>query len=391
MFQNKCKICVVTGTRADYGLMYWVLKELETSARFELQLIVTGMHLSPEFGLTYKAIEHDGFSINYKIEMLTSSDTPVGIAKAIGLGTIGFADAFAQLQPDILMLFGDRYELLAAAQSALVARIPIAHVFGGDTTEGAFDEAIRHSITKMSHLHFVSNAKSAQRVKQLGEDPARVFTVGSPALDHIHHLKLLSRKELSQALEFEFKKQNFIVTFHPVTLENNTSEQQFKELLLALDELGTEAGIIFTLPNSDTNGRAIIKLIGEFTATHSHAKAFTSLGQLKYLSAIRQVDAVIGNSSSGIYEVPSFGKPTVNIGDRQKGRLQATTVINCEAKKDSILEAVKQSLEMNCLQAVNPYGDGHSAKKIVGILESIQSYQELLKKHFFEVAESGSN
>ncbi len=384
---KKRKICVITGTRAEYGLLYWLMKDIQQDPQLELELVVTGMHLSPEFGLTYKAIEQDGFVIKEKVEMLLSSDSAVGITKSIGLATIGFAEVFERLKPDIIVLLGDRYEILAAAQAALIARIPIAHIAGGDTTEGAFDEAIRHSITKMSHVHFVTNEVSARRVRQLGENPDYIFTVGSPGIDQIKRLKLLKRTELEKELDFKFLKNNLVITFHPVTLENHTSERQFQELFIALDNLNSTIGLIFTKPNSDPDGRIIIKMIDDYVSTHSNAKSFSSLGQLKYLSLLAQVDAVVGNSSSGLYEAPSFKIPTVNIGDRQKGRLQASSIINCEAEAARILEAINQALTKDCSDAINPYGNGDSSSQIITKLKQIDNYQDLLKKHFFEVSE----
>jgi len=363
------------------------MKGIEADPDLELQVIATGMHLSPEFGLTYRVLEQDGFRISEKVEMLLSSDTPVGIAKSMGLGVIGFADALECLSPDILLLLGDRFEILAAAQAALVARIPIAHIAGGDTTEGAFDEAIRHSITKMAHLHFVTNEQAARRVRQLGEDPARVFNVGSPGIDQIVRLDFLGRRELEDALDFRFRQRNLLVTFHPVTLESRPVAEQFNALIEALDLLGPDVGVVFTLPNSDTDGRVLIRMIEEYVSTRPQAKAYTSLGQLRYLSLVAQVDAVVGNSSSGLYEVPSFKKPTVNIGDRQKGRLQAFSVINCEAERDSIVEAVSTAFELDCSQTVNPYGDGRSSERIVAELKREPDYRSLIKKHFFDLTE----
>lgn len=381
----KRKICVVTGSRAEYGLLYWLMKEIQIDPKLELQIITTGMHLSPEFGLTYKVIEEDGFSINAKVEMLLSSDTPVGIAKSIGLGVIGFADALDRLRPDILVLLGDRYEILAAAQAAMVARIPIAHIAGGDATEGAFDEAIRHSITKMSHLHFVTNEIAHKRVCQLGENPEHVFNVGNPGIDQIKRLKLLNREELEASLGFRFKKRNLLITFHPVTLELQPSSKQFQELLDALDKFGSDVGLIFTMPNADTDGRIIIRMIEEYVAMHLNARAYTSLGQLRYLSTVAQVDAVIGNSSSGLYEVPSFKKPTVNIGDRQKGRLQASSVINCPNDKESIIKAINEAVSKDCSDTVNPYGNGDSSQRIAAEIKNIENYKSLLKKHFYDL------
>lgn len=381
---NTRKICVVTGTRAEYGLLYWLMKMVQSDPELELQVIATGMHMSPEFGLTYKTIECDGFSINAKVEMLLSSDTPVGIAKSLGLGVIGFADALACLQPDLLVLLGDRFEILAVAQAALIARLPIAHLFGGDTTEGAFDEAIRHSITKMAHVHFVSHPDAARRVKQLGENPDFVHIVGSTGIDQIKRLSLLNRKTLEKDLDFPFRKRNVLVTFHPATLDGETPEFQFAELLMALDRLGPETGIIFTKPNADTCGRILVNMIDDFCLPRPHAKAFTSLGQLRYLSLLAQVDAVVGNSSSGLYEAPSFKVPTVNIGDRQKGRLQADSVINCDVIAVAIENCIREAFEKDCRQTINPYGDGHSSEKIIKVLKGLDLSSNILKKTFFD-------
>lgn len=380
----KRRIAVVSGTRADYGLLYWLMKLIQDDPELELRLIVTGMHLSPEFGLTYQVIEEDGFNISEKVEMLLSSDTSVGITKSVGLATIGFADTLDRLKPDILVLLGDRYEVLAAAQAALIARIPIAHIGGGDTTEGAYDEAIRHSVTKMSHMHFVTNVQAAERVRQLGENPEQIYVVGSPGLDQIKRLTLLERNELEVALGFEFRRRNLLVTFHPATLETQDPAVQFQELLAALDALGGDVGILFTKPNSDSHGRAIIQMIDAYVADRPHAKAFTSLGQLRYLSAMAQVDAVVGNSSSGLYEVPSFKKPTINIGDRQKGRLRAESILDCEPKKEAIIHALQLAFEVDCSEVVNPYGDGESSARIWSQLRACKDPQALLKKRFFD-------
>jgi len=377
------KICVVTGKRAEYGLLCLLMKEIQNDPDLQLQLIVTGMHLSPEFGLTYKIIEQDGFYIDERVEMLLSSDTSVGIAKSIGLGVIGFAEA---LQPEIIVVLGDRYEILAAVQAALVARIPVAHIAGGDTTEGAIDEAIRHSITKMAHLHFTTNEEAAKRVRQLGENPTNVFNVGSPGIDYIKRVPLLTRQQLEHELDFVFLRKNLLITFHPATLEENSAESQFNEILAAVDDLGLDTGLIFTKPNSDTDGRIIIKMMEEYAANHSNAKVFTSLGQLRYLSTIEQVDVVIGNSSSGLYEVPSLKKPTVNIGNRQKGRLQAQSVISCKNSRKEIYEAIHTAFTLDCSDTKSMYGDGNATKQILEILKSFKEYKTLLKKHFYEVS-----
>jgi len=381
------KICVVTGTRAEYGLLRWVMEGIRQSPELELQLIATGMHLSPEFGMTVEAIEADGFKIERKVEMLLSSDTAVGVTKSMGLGMIGFADALGELKPDLMLVLGDRYELLSAASAAMVARIPIAHLHGGETTEGAFDEAIRHSITKMSHLHFVAAEEYRRRVIQLGEQPEHVFNVGGLGIDNILRLKLLARHELEEALNFKLEKRNLLITFHPVTLEQNTSAQQVDELLAALAEL-KDTGLILTMPNADTEGRVLFRQIETFCARHSQAHAYTSLGQLRYLSCIQHVDGVLGNSSSGLLEVPSFKKGTINIGDRQRGRLKAASVIDCEPDRGAISKALEllYSPEFQAMLPTvkNPYGTGGASKKIVKVLEN-QKLNDLLKKHFYDL------
>jgi UDP-hydrolysing UDP-N-acetyl-D-glucosamine 2-epimerase len=380
------RICIVTGTRAEYGLLYWLMKEIENDNEFDLQLIVTGMHLSPEFGLTYKVIEEDGFTINEKIEMLLSSDTPAGIAKSIGLGTIGFADAFQRLKPDLLVLLGDRYEILAAAQAALVMRIPIAHIAGGDVTVGAFDEEIRHCLTKMSHLHFATNRESARRIRQLGENPQYIYNTGSPGIDYINKIELLTRGEVEGRLNFRLRAKNILVTFHPVTLDIVPSVLQFKEVLSALDKVGSDSlGIIFTKANSDPEGRAINQLINEYVKARANAVAHANLGQVLYLSTVKQVNAVVGNSSSGIYEVPSFKIPTVNIGSRQKGRMLADSVIQCAPVEKDIAEAIKLAFSMDCSSVINPYGDGNTSQMILAKLKSIPDYKALLNKRFFDM------
>lgn len=378
------KICVVTGSRAEYGLLYWLMRGVQGDPELELQVMATGMHLSPEFGLTYKVMEEDGFKIDAKVEMLLSSDSPVGIAKSIGIGVIGCADAFSLLQPDIIVLLGDRFEILAAAQAALVARIPIAHIAGGDTTEGAFDESIRHSITKMSHIHFVTNEASARRVRQLGENPERIHLVGNPGIDQIKQLRLLDRLELERELGVRFRERNLLITFHPATLDLPPPDVQFSELLKALDSFGTDVGLIFTKPNADTDGRALIRMIDDFVAEHSNAQAYVSLGQLRYLSVMAQVDAVVGNSSSGLYEAPTFKVPTVNIGDRQKGRLQALSVINCDPCAAAISDAIAAAFVAERADVINPYGDGNSSEMIRMILKSVPDYRALLKKRFYD-------
>lgn len=380
------KICVITGTRAEYGLLRWVMQGIKDAPELVLQIIATGMHLSPEFGLTYKAIEQDGFHIDRKVEMLTSSDTAVGIAKSMGLGMIGFADALQDLQPDLIMVLGDRFEIFSAVSAALVARIPVAHLHGGESTAGLIDEAIRHAITKMSHLHFVAAEAYRQRVIQLGEQPDRVFLVGGLGIDSIKRLQLLDRDALEASLDFKLGRQSLLITFHPVTLETATASDQMAELLAALDDL-RDTQLIFTLPNADTDGRALIKMVEQFVAQHDNARAYTSLGQLRYLSCVAHVDGVVGNSSSGLAEVPSFRKGTINIGDRQLGRLQATSIINCGPNRESISAALEKlystEFKDGLTRVINPYGEGGASAAIISEIKSV-ALDGLIKKRFFD-------
>ena len=381
------KICIITGTRAEYGLLRWVMQGIKDDNELTLQIIVTGMHLSPEFGLTFKAIEQDGFQIDRKVEMLTNSDTPVGIAKSMGLGMIGFADALHELQPDLIVALGDRFEIFSAVSAALVARIPVAHLHGGETTEGAFDEALRHSITKMSHLHFVAAEPYRQRVIQLGEQPDHVFLVGGLGIDNIKRLQLLDRTALETSLDFKLGVKNLLITFHPVTLETATAANQMQELLAALAQL-KDTQLIFTLPNADTDGRALIEMVQNFVKQHPNARAYDSLGQLRYLSCILHVDGVVGNSSSGLAEVPSFKKGTINIGDRQHGRLQAESVINCEPTRENITTALVQlysaDFQTSLHKVINPYGEGGASKKVVNTLKSYP-VEGIVKKFFYDL------
>lgn len=376
------RICVVTGTRAEYGLLRWLMEGIRQSPKLALQVIATGAHLSPEFGLTYRDIEVDGFVIDRKVEMLLSSDTSSGVAKSMGVAMIGFADAFAELRPDLVLVLGDRYEIFSAAAAATIARIPVAHLHGGETTEGAFDEALRHSITKMAHLHFVAAEAYRRRVIQLGEDPARVFLVGGLGIDNMLKLDLLDRAALEAALDFKLGPKNLLVTFHPATLEQGAAAGQMDELLAALDTL-QDTHLIFTMPNADTEGRALSRQVEAYVAKRPNAKVYASLGQLRYLSAIAHVDAVVGNSSSGLAEVPSFRKPTVNIGDRQKGRLKAQSVIDCAPDRESIKAALAEAYSANFQaslgQVVSPYGDGGASQKILHILENHDFSGSLMK------------
>ena len=383
------KICVVTGTRAEYGLLRWVMQGIQSEPTLTLQTVATGMHLSPEFGLTYREIEKDGFRIDRKVEMLLSSDTPVGISKSMGLAICGFGDALEELRPDLMLVLGDRYEILAAVSAALVARIPVAHLHGGEATEGLIDESIRHAITKMAHLHFVAAESYRKRVVQLGEAPERVFLVGGLGVDNIVRLPLLDRQALEHALDFKLGLRNLLVTFHPVTLEKNSAEEQMDELLAALGEL-EDTHLIFTMPNSDTGGRILFQMIENFVAQNPVSrKAYTSLGQIRYLSCLSHVDGVVGNSSSGLAEAPSFKKPTINIGDRQRGRLKAVSVIDCDANLAALRTAFERMFSpafQTILPTVeNPYGCGGASEVIVRTLTKIP-FDGLLKKQFFDIA-----
>lgn len=381
------KICVVTGTRAEYGLLYWLMKGIEVDPDLQLQVIVTGMHLSPEFGLTFKEVEKS-FKINKKVEMLLSSDTAVGITKSMGLAQIGFADAFEELKPDFLVVLGDRFEMFAAASAAMIARIPIAHLHGGETTEGAFDEAIRHSITKMSHLHFTATDAYRRRVIQLGESPDRVFNVGALGIENVRRLKLLSRTEFERSIGFGLGSKNLLITFHPVTLEDNSAEAQFSELLISLDEL-ENTHLIFTKANCDVGGRVINRMIDEYVQSRRYkAVAFESLGQLRYLSALQYVDAVVGNSSSGLIEAPSFKIGTINVGGRQRGRIKANSVIDCEPYRIPLKKAFERlyssDFQSRLVQVSNPYGDGYASEKIIETLKG-RAIDSILFKQFFDL------
>ena len=385
---KKRKILVVTGTRAEYGLMRWIIQYLNDCPDIEFQLVATGMHLSPEFGLTYKNILDDKFIIHKKVEMLLSSDTPIGLSKSMGLGMISFGEIYEELKPDIVLVLGDRFEIFSAVAAAMVSRIPVAHIHGGEATEGLIDEPIRHSITKMSHIHFTATEEYKNRVIQLGEQPSRVFNTGTPGLDNISNLKLLDLKSFEESINFEIGDNCLLVTFHPVTLEEGTSSYQIDELLSALDFF-KQFKIIFTLPNADTDGRVVIEKIHRYTSLNSErAISFTSLGQLRYLSALQHVKMVIGNSSSGLTEVPSFKIPTINIGDRQKGRIKAESVIDCSPTTEEIIKAIHKGLsddfQTKCKLVLNPYGSGGASIKIVDILKAID-LKGILKKDFYNL------
>lgn len=382
-------IAVLTATRAEYGLLSPIIKAIKECPEFYVKIIATGSHLSPEFGLTFKEIEKDGIKIDKKIEILLSADTPSAISKSMGLAMIGFADYFADNQPDALLVLGDRYETLAVCCAAMNERIPIIHLYGGETTEGAVDEAVRHAITKLSYLHLTSTEEYRRRVIQLGENPGRVFTVGAVGVENALKQPLLSKQELEESLNMELDCPYAVVTFHPVTLESSSAEKQCKELLAALEEYSYMRFIV-TKANADANGRVINKLFEEYAMKHSNVKVYNSLGFIRYLSVVKYADMVIGNSSSGLIEVPSFGIPTINIGDRQKGRLKADSVIDCGPLKEEICNAIMkaESAEMRKLAAciTNPYGDGNTTDKILSAIKKMFQNGIDLKKQFYDIA-----
>ncbi len=390
MTQSNKKVAVFTGTRAEYGLLYWLLKDIDSDPDMTLQLLVSGAHLSPSFGMTYKQIEQDGFHIAAKVEMLLSSDSAIGTAKSMGLGVVGFADALGHLQPDVIVILGDRFEALAAAQTALILQIPIIHLHGGEITEGAYDDSIRHAITKMSYLHGVSTDEHRDRVIQLGESPERVVNVGAIGLDHLSKSTMMSLSQLNDSLNFPLGTNYFVVTYHPETLASEPPEVAFQSLLDALYGFSNYQ-VIFTYPNADDGGSEVIRMIEEYCASNAHrVLAIPSLGHIRYLSAVKHCVAVIGNSSSGIIEVPSFGVPTVNIGNRQKGRMSASSVIHCDTSLASITQAIElatsHKFREKARETVNPYGQGNSSSRVI---EMIKNLNEPAQKSFFDINISG--
>ncbi|MBF0194276.1 MAG: UDP-N-acetylglucosamine 2-epimerase (hydrolyzing) [Magnetococcales bacterium] len=380
---SKKKICVVTGTRAEYGLLYWLLHDLNKAEGFQLQLITTGMHLSPEFGLTGLAIEAEGFVVDAKVEMLLSSDTPVGTAKSIGLGVVGFADAFARLRPDLIMILGDRFEMLAPVQAALPAQIPVAHIHGGELSQGAIDDSIRHAITKMSHLHFVAAEPYRQRVIQMGEEPSRVFNVGAPGLDHLVLGEFPDRQTWEMETGFTLGKRNFLVTYHPPTI-GDSGAGGLSGLLMALEQFA-DTRIIFTKANADAGGRKINKLLAEFVSGRpGETVLFDNLGSRLYLGLMRHVDLVVGNSSSGLIEAPFFAVPTVNIGPRQDGRLKANSVFDSSEDADIVANTINQALQSEIKENDSPYGQGNSAQNMLQILRNI-NFATLTNKKFHDL------
>lgn len=379
---------MITGTRAEYGLLRPLMLKIRDETLIELRVIVTGMHLSPEFGLTYREIESDGFRIDRKVEMLLSSDTGVGVGKSVGVGVGGFVDALVGLEPDLIIVLGDRFEIFAAATASLFLKLPVLHLHGGEVTEGVLDESMRHAITKMSHVHCVAAEEYRQRVIQLGEQPSRVHCVGGLGVDAIRQIDLIDRVELETVMNFKFKFKNLIVTFHPETLSEVAAEIQMTELLAALEEL-TDTGLIFTLPNADSGGRRLIAMLKAFDAKHSNAAIYSSLGHQRYLSCMSYCDGVVGNSSSGLLEAPTLRVGTINVGERQRGRLQAESIINCKAERAEIGLALRklysEDFQDNLTSVMNPYGDGGASARILEIIKSLD-LQEILQKSFYDIS-----
>lgn len=383
------KIAVVTATRAEYGILKNVIDKIEKSDRLELCLMVTGTHLVPEYGMTVGEIEQDGYLIAEKIDILLASDEPVSVSKTMGLAMISFAEAFERHRPDCLVVLGDRYELVSVCSAAMNARIPIMHISGGETTQGAIDESVRHCITKMSYLHFPACETYRKRIIQLGEEPERVYNFGDVGVESVRRIPVMTKQELEQSIEFRLDKPYMSVTFHPVTLESYEAEQQMQELLSALDAFG-DMKFVFTKANADTGGRKINEMIDVFVSGHSNCAAFASLGIRRYINLLRFSGGIIGNSSSGIVEAPAIGIPTVNIGNRQKGRLQADSILNCAPEREEIIRTVKESqtkaFQERARHTVNPYGDGEASEKIVKtITEYLYQDRIHLEKKFYDV------
>ena len=388
---NRRKICVVTGSRADYGLLYWLLREIADDADLDLRIVATGMHLAPQFGLTWRIIEDDGFALDAKVDMLLAGDTPVAVAKSLGVGTMGMAEALARLAPDIVVVLGDRFEILAAAQAAMILGIPLAHLHGGEASEGVVDEAIRHSITKMAHLHFVAAEPYRRRVVQLGEQPHRVFDVGAPGLDNIQRLELLDRQSLEEALGFALGGDFLLVTYHPVTLGDRAPAHGAGELVAALDAF-PDHRVLITGVNADAGNDHVTRVISAYAERDPGRVAlFASLGQLRYLSAMRHCAAVVGNSSSGIIEAPAMGIPTVNMGDRQRGRIRAGSVIDCDERREDIAAAIGKALspEFRDLARAteSPFGRGGVAQRIAAVLKEAD-LDGILMKPFHDLGET---
>ena len=381
------KICFITGTRAEYGLLHRLMFCVKKDKKFKLNIIATGMHLSKKFGLTYKEIVSDGFKIDEKININLKFDTPSGIINSIGVGMTGFVGAYKKLKPNIVVVLGDRYEIFAAVVAAHFSRIPVVHLYGGEATEGSTDEALRHSITKMSHCHFVSAEEYKKKVIQLGENPKRVFCVGGLGVDNIKHLELLSKKRLEKDLNLKFKNKNLLISFYPETLNKFSAKKQFNEILIALKKFNN-INLIFTMPNSDLEGQVIFKMIKNFVKKNKNTYSFTSMGHIRFLSCLKYVDGVIGNSSSGLLEMPSFKKGTINVGDRQRGRLKAKSVIDVEPNKSEIIKGINtlysKRFQAKIKNTKNPHGEGGASNKIIKLLGKIK-LKNILKKKFYSL------
>jgi UDP-N-acetylglucosamine 2-epimerase (non-hydrolysing)/GDP/UDP-N,N'-diacetylbacillosamine 2-epimerase (hydrolysing) len=377
------RVTAVTGGRADYGLLSVLLQRLAADPRFELRLIVTGQHLAPNAG-TLQQIAADGLAVDDKVDILLASDTALAVCKTTGLAVIGLAESLERQKPDLILVLGDRYEIFAAALAAHVLRIPIAHIAGGDVTEGAIDDALRHGITKLAHLHFVTTAEAGRRVRQLGEDPARVHVVGSPGLDRIAKTEIPDRATFFREINATAFERNIVVTFHPVTAHGD-SVHDVNEMLAALDGLGPEVGLIFTAVNADTQGRTVEQAIDLFCTTRANATLHRALGSRLYFAALTYCDMMVGNSSSGLYEAPTFQRPTVNIGDRQAGRAKAASVIDCPPQREAIVSAMRRAFDLDCTAAVNPYGDGNASERIVEVLANVKDPRALLIKSFHDL------
>lgn len=382
-------VCIVTGSRAEYGLLKGVIEGVRNDPRLDLSLVVTGTHLSAQHGMTVDEIVADGNPVAERIAILRNGDSPEDVAHAMGAGIAGFGTAFARIRPDIIVVLGDRYEILAAASAALVATVPVAHIAGGELTEGAIDDAIRHAVTKLSHLHFVAAERYRDRVIQLGEDPERIFVVGGPGSDALAKTVLLSREELEHSLDFRLRRRNLLVTFHPPTLDPDAAGDQMKAMLDALDGLGGDVGLILTMPNADAGGLALTRQLEAWASKRANARVYSSLGQQRYLTAMSLVDGVVGNSSSGLAEAPSFGVGTVNIGDRQGGRLRAPSVIDCAPERSAIAAALDRlfspEFQYIARARVNPYGGGETARDIVKILAE-HPLDGLVRKRFHDLS-----
>ena len=377
------RICAITGSRADWGLLSPVLAALRDDRHFDLQVVVTGQHLMTGAGNTVRDIPEEGFQIARAIPMDLASDTPEGVASSLAAVIKGTGEALCDLKPNLLLVLGDRYEILGAVMAASLACVPVAHIAGGDVTEGAMDDAFRHAITKMAHLHFVTTEDAGRRVRQLGEDPAHVFVTGSPGLDRMRTVTLLDRAAFFEAVALAPRGKTLMVTFHPETLASDT-EAHCREMLAALDRLGANVALLFSGTNADVQGGAIGRLIGDFVAVHENAVLHPSLGSARYFSALKHADAVIGNSSSGLYEAPSFAVPTVNIGDRQKGRPRARSVIDVPPQREAIFDGIRKAFAFDRTAVVNPYGDGQAVPRILAHLKRLKDPKALLKKRFFD-------